>query len=219
VRTEVAAADLAGPDGPASLVEAAERLAFEPDILVNSAGFGVGGPFAERPLDRQLAMVRVNVVAAVALTGAFLPRMVARREGAIVNVASTAGFQPMPYLAAYAASKAFVVSFGEALWAEARASGVGVVTVCPGPVATRFEEHASAAGGATGAQEGKRYLTVDDVVRAAFEALEAGRPRAVLRVGGWGAASAVASKAALFLPRRWVLALSERLSRRVFPAG
>ena len=221
VRTEVVPMDLSAPDGPESLVEAADRLAFEPSVLVNSAGFGVGGAFADASLERQLAMIRLNVLALVALTGAYLPRMIGRGDGVVVNVASTAAFQPLPYFAAYAASKAFVLSFGEALWAEARTAGVRTVTVCSGPVSTPFHERAGDTGEATGVkrQLKGRYLTADDVVRAAFAAVEADRPRAVLRLPGGRVLFGATSAMALVVPRRWEMLAIERFSRWLFPAN
>jgi len=217
VRTEVVAADLTSPDGPESLVEAADRLAFEPRILVNSAGFGLVGAFAEQSLERQLAMIRLNVHALVALTGAYLPRMIERGDGIVVNVSSTAAFQPLPYFAVYAASKAFVLAFGEALWAESRASGVRTITVCSGPVSTRFHDGVCCNGEQTAVkrQTARRFLTPEAVVDAAFAAIEEDRPRAVLRLPGGRALSATASTAALFLPRRWEMLVIERLSRRL----
>lgn len=221
VRTEVLPMDLSAADGPESFVEAADRLGFEPSVLVNSAGFGLGGPFVEASLERQLAMVRVNVLALVALTGAYLPRMIERRQGVIVNLASTAAFQPMPYFAAYAASKAFVLSFGEALWAEGRTAGVRSVTVCSGPVSTPFHERAGDTEQSSGVkrQIKRRYLTPEMVVRAAFAAVEADRPRIVLRLPGGRVLYAVTSTLGFLLPRRWEMLAVERFSRWLFRPG
>jgi uncharacterized protein len=138
VRCVTVAADLAERDGPAEVHAAAEERGFEPDLVVNSAGLGHGGRFSKAALDDQTRMLHVNVEALVRLTGLYLPRMLERRAGAVVNVASTAAFQPMPYFAVYAASKAFALSFGEGRWAEHREAGVLVVTVCSGPVETAF---------------------------------------------------------------------------------
>ncbi len=108
------------------------------DVLVNNAGFGTYGPFAETDEAREHGMIGVNVDALMGLTRAVLPGMLARRKGGILNVASTIAFQPGPYQAVYGASKAFVLSFGQALWAETRGTGVVVTTLCPGPTATGF---------------------------------------------------------------------------------
>lgn len=221
VRTEFVPMDLSVQGGPEALVDAADRLAFEPSVLVNSAGFGLGGSFAEQSLERQQAMIRVNVLALVALTGAYLPRMIERGDGVIVNLASTAALQPLPYFAVYAASKSFVLAFGEALWAEARPAGVRVVTVCSGPVETPFHERAGDSGQAMGVkrQIRRRYLPADAVVAAAFDAVEADRPRAVLRLPGGRVFYVAASAAACFLPRRRELLAIERFSRWLFPAA
>ena len=207
VRAEVVTADLSDPAGAVCLMEAVDALAFEPDTLVNSAGFGVIGRFDQAPLERQLAMIRVNVEALVALTGRYLPRMVARRQGTIINVASTAGLMPVPYFAAYAASKAFVVSFSEALWAENRAHGVRVVAACPGPVGTRFHERAAG-------EDLRSRLQVSAVVQAAFKALERGRPVVVQRVLPFGAVFAALS--APVAPRRLRLLAIHRIARWFF---
>ena len=106
------------------------------DVLVNNAGFGAAGPVADLPLERQLDMIRVNVAALTHLTRLFLPGMIQRRSGGIFNVGSTAGFQPGPYMAVYYATKAYVLSFTEALAEESSAAGVRVTCLAPGPTAT-----------------------------------------------------------------------------------
>jgi len=108
------------------------------DILVNNAGFGAHGLFCELPLQRQLEMVQVNVAALTELTGLFLPGMIERRLGGVLNVASVAGFVPGPGMAVYYATKAFVLSFTEALAGELACTGVKVMALCPGPTATNF---------------------------------------------------------------------------------
>ena len=139
VSVEVARCDLSDPAARERLLEqvAASDLAVE--TLVNNAGFAHVGDVHKHP-DKQLGMVQVNVEALVALTTAFLPAMVERGRGAIINVASMAAFQPIPSQATYAATKAFVLSFSEAVAAEVRGSGVSVTALCPGPVATEFVE-------------------------------------------------------------------------------
>jgi short-subunit dehydrogenase len=120
------------------------------DLLVNNAGFASYGPFADEDPDRLAREIQLNCSALVALTARLLPPMLARGRGGVLNVASTAGFQPVPTMAVYGASKAFVLSFTEALWAETRASGVRVLALCPGPTQTRFFETAG---------NGKEFLT------------------------------------------------------------
>ena len=205
-RVEVVRADLAERNAPHRLQATADELRFEPDLLVNNAGLGVLGPFGEVPLERQLEMVRINVEALVALTGLYLPRMVARRSGAILNLGSTAAFQPIPHMAVYAASKAFVVSFSEALWSEVGRHGVRVAAVCPGAVAdTRFGERAEMAPGFFA---GPRALPREAVVAAPLGALERNRPTAVP-----GLSNRLTALAAFAAPRRLQLALTERMFR------
>ena len=137
VPTRVVAQDLA-VDGAAERVAAAvEDL--EIGILVNNAGFGAAGRFERVPLDRHLEMIRVNCLAVTALTHLFLPQMRQRGRGAIVIVASVAGYQPLGLASTYGATKAFDLMLGEALWAETRGTGVDVLVLSPGPVATEFQ--------------------------------------------------------------------------------
>ena len=215
VRAEAVPMDLDERDAPGHLQGRADELGFEPDMLVNSAGIGTAGRFAEGSLEQQLRMVHVNVEALVALTGLYLPRMVARRRGAIIHIGSTAALQPMPYFGVYAASKAFVQSFGEATWAEHRRDGVRVVTLCTGPVDTPFHQRngdGPAPSGIRGRLK-RRYLTPDMVVTSALDALERNRPTAVLRLPGAGLLYYPAAAAASVMPRRRRLIVSEHVTR------
>ncbi len=132
---QVIAADLAAPDAASTIVSQAPSV----DILVNNAGVGDFGPFAKTELDKQLAMIDLNVRALTELTHAYLPGMLERGNGRILNVASTASFQPGPLMAVYYATKAYVLSFSEALSEETRGSGVTVTALCPGPTASGFQ--------------------------------------------------------------------------------
>ncbi len=132
VKARVVTADLAARDGASRVVDEVGRLGLEIEFLVNNAGFGTSGAFVELDVGRELEMIQVNVTALVTLTRAFLPGMVARRRGRILNVGSTAGFPPGPFMAVYYASKAFVNSFTEALWYELRGTGVTATVSCPG---------------------------------------------------------------------------------------
>jgi short-subunit dehydrogenase len=140
VRVEVVSMDLATPEGPARLVEEVGRLGLQVDFLVNNAGFGASGAFADLELSRELEMIQVNITSLVVLTRSFLPAMIARRSGRILNIGSTAGFPPGPFMAVYYASKAFVNSFTEALWYELKGTGVSATVSCPGATATEFAE-------------------------------------------------------------------------------
>jgi short-subunit dehydrogenase len=214
IRCHAVAVDLALPAGAEELHAAAQQRGFAPDLLVNNAGIGNSGPFASSPLEAQLRMVRLNVEAVVRLTRLFIDTMAARDRGAVVNVASTAAFQPQPYFAVYAASKAFLLRFGEALWAEQRRSGVRVLTICAGAVA--------GTGGAP-RREGpvreflkRRYLTVDDVVEGALGGLERDQPVVVLRMPLLGHAYHVRTLLGGLLTRRARLRAAERLNRWYF---
>jgi len=138
VRTEVLTCDLADPAALAALPARVEELGLRVDVLVNNAGFGSYGTFAELDPARELEQVRVLCEAVVSLCGAFVPGMVERGSGAVLILSSTTGFQPTARYATYAASKAFSLSFGQSLHEELRRSGVAVTTVCPGPVKTEF---------------------------------------------------------------------------------
>src|SRR5450432_1948001 len=138
VVARVISADLADPGAPQRIVDELKRRNIEIEFLVNNAGFGTTGPFVERDLLRELAMVQVNVTSLVHLTGLLLPPMLARKSGRILNLGSTAGFQPGPFMSVYYATKAFVNSFTEALAYELRGTGVSATVSCPGATATEF---------------------------------------------------------------------------------
>ena len=132
-------ADLAAPDAPATLVRGLAAESVVVDVLVNNAGFGALGPFATADRETAGRIIQVNVAALTALTSLLLPGMLARGRGRILNVASTAGFAPGPFMAVYYATKAYVISFSEALAEELRGSGVTVTVLCPGPTRTEFQ--------------------------------------------------------------------------------
>lgn len=168
LRVEVVPADLGDPGAADRIQAATERHGLTVDLLVNNAGFGSHGYFDERGIERESEMIAVNVRAVVALTRAYLPGMVARRRGGIINVASTAAFQPVAFMATYGATKAFVLSFSEALWAENRGRGVRVVCLCPGSTNTGFEFDSAGRG------EFERWprSSPEEVARAGLDALE-----------------------------------------------
>lgn len=134
----VLTADLSLPETPGKIFSELKGRGITVDILVNNAGFGAHGLFSKLPLQRQLEMIQVNVAALTELTGLFLSGMVERRRGGVLNVASVAGFVPGPGMAVYYASKAFVLSFTEALASELAGAGVKVTALCPGPTETNF---------------------------------------------------------------------------------
>jgi uncharacterized protein len=138
IRATVVDADLSDRAAPRAIVETIRSAGLSIDFLINNAGFGSHGPFADSDFARQAEMVDVNIRALMELCHLLLPSMLARRSGRILNVASLAAFVPGPYLATYYASKAFVLSFSEALAAELRGTGITVTAFCPGPTETEF---------------------------------------------------------------------------------
>jgi short-subunit dehydrogenase len=175
-RVEVLAADLNDPGSRAALPDKVGALGLVVDVLVNNAGFTTMGPVSKAVRDDELALVRTDVEAVVDLCTLFVPGMVTRHRGAVLNTASTAAFQPLPGQAAYGAAKAFVLSYGRALGAELRGTGVSVTTLCPGPVETGFAEVA----GMTDAEASESlpkimWLPAADVAKAAVDGLDAGR--------------------------------------------
>ncbi len=143
-RAPIITADLAVPEDRDRLAARVEELGGQVDVLVNNAGFGVFSPFAESDRQQELQQVRVLVEAVVDLMGRYLPGMVQRGRGAIINVASTSGFQALPFNAGYAAAKSHVLLLSEAVHAEVKKQGVTVTAVCPGPVPTGFQEASDA---------------------------------------------------------------------------
>jgi hypothetical protein len=142
VKAHVIARDLVQPGAVAALLDEIGRRGLAVDWLVNNAGFGTVGRIDRLPVERELDEIRLNVEALVELCGRCLPTMVARRSGVVMNVASLGGFAPGPYMATYNATKAFVLSFSEAIAAELRSTGVQVLCVCPGFTRTEFQERA-----------------------------------------------------------------------------
>jgi uncharacterized protein len=188
VRAEVIAADLTDADSRGELPAQVSARDLIPDIVVNNAGFTTMGHVARADRAAELALVRTNVEAVVDLCAMFIPGMVTRHRGAVLQTASTAAFQPLPGQASYGASKAFVLSYGRALAAELRGTGVTVTTLCPGPVETGFAEAAGMTDDEAAESLPKiMWVPAADVARAAVEGMDAGRtvviPGAANRVG------------------------------------
>jgi uncharacterized protein len=161
------------------LLEWLDRERFDIDLLINNAGLGDSGDFATSDPIRNQQMSLVNIVALTTLTRHLLPRMIARRRGGILNVSSSAGFLPIPGFAVYAATKAYVTSFSEALRMELRGTGVNVCALCPGPVHTEFQEVAKRPSAQPDAVPEFVFVPVEQVVRGALVALEANSPLAI----------------------------------------
>lgn len=188
----VFAADLMQPGAPARLLAELQAQDLSVETLINNAGFGLAGRFADQPAERQLEMIALNVTALTELCRLVLPAMLERQRGAILNVASTAAFQAGPNSAVYYASKAYVLSLTEALHEEAKGKGVRVTALCPGPTATEFFEVAGSADGALA------RLATDpkSVVRAGLDGLADGRAIVIP-----GLRNKLTSQASRFLPR------------------
>lgn len=158
------------------LLDWLDREKIDVDLLINNAGLGDSGPFAKSEPVRNKQMTLVNVTAVTLLTRHLLPQMIAKRRGGILNVSSSAGFLPIPGSAVYAATKAYVTSFSEALRAELRGTGVSVCALCPGPVVTEFQQVAIRQGAEPDIGPKAIVVPAEQVVRDALAALEADRP-------------------------------------------
>jgi short-subunit dehydrogenase len=188
--------DLSQLGATAALMRDLEKAGEQVDILVNNAGFGLRGPFVELDAARQREMIDLNCGALTELCRAVAPAMVKRRSGAILNVASTAAFQPGPWMAVYFATKAYVLSFTEALHEELKPHGVKVSALCPGPTRTEFGE---VAGIKTIGQFDRLSMEAGPVVRAGLEGLE--KNRAVVIPGATNKVGALSTR---FAPRSFV---------------
>ena len=204
ITSTVVVADLAQKGTTEEIARRVGALGRSIDVLVNNAGFGIHGDVATIPAPAELRLIDVNVTALVSLTKLVLPQMIQRRSGKILNVASTAAFVPGPFAASYYASKAFVVSFSEALYAETAGSGVTVTVLCPGPTDTEFADVA----GRRPPQKLRRQMTADAVARAGYLGLKAGKRMVV--PGLWNKALLWAAH---FAPRGVVLRFIHRLNR------
>ena len=206
VAVDVRTCDLASPADRGRLIASLREEPRRVAGVCNNAGYGSVGTFAEMELEREVGEVRLNVEALVELTGAFLPDMVDRGEGAILNVASTASFQPLPGMAVYAATKAFVRSFSEAVHAELAGTGVSITTLCPGFTETEFAEVAGA-GSFEAKMPGFLVLNATDVARQAIEGMESGSRSVV--PGAIHKAHALSSR---FVPNTLLLPIAKRVT-------
>lgn len=198
----VVAVDLSKPAAAQVVFDEVQRRGLAVDTLVNNAGFGYFGAFDGEPVDHLGEQLQVNVVALAELTRLFVPALLERR-GTVLNLASTVAFQPSPFMSTYGATKAFVLSFSEALWAEYRGR-LHVAAVCPGPVETPFIDAMGSAVRSTVVF--RSVLTVDEVVRACVSALDSGAPTHVVGLRNW-----LLSQVSRFSPR----ALTARVGARL----
>lgn len=190
-----APADLSEPGAPRRLYELLQSRDIQINLLVNNAGFGAQGEFWTIPLERQIQMIHLNIHALVELSALFIPAMVKRRAGTIINVSSTASFQPLPYSSVYAATKAFVTSFSTGLAEELRQYNVRVVTLCPGTTRTRFFE----SGGYSALRFRPGFQAPEKVAKAGLKGLDRGGGLVLSR---WVDECMVFAER--FLPRSWV---------------
>jgi hypothetical protein len=199
ITVDVIAADLAVPGSAARLADEVGTLGRRIDGLINNAGVGLHGDFVDQDAERNTAQIQLNCVTLVDLTARFLPAMTTARHGLVINVASTAAFQPTPSMAVYGATKAFVLSFTEALWQEAKGTGVRVLTLCPGATETEFF-----------ARTGEEFLTrgrqtPKQVVDTALRGIDKSTPTVVS-----GFANAALAMSTRFVPRRMLAQISQR---------
>ena len=169
-KTKVVVCDLGSANGPAELARACEGL--EVEILINNAGYGLAGRFAELPTDGQAGEIDLNIRALTSLSRLFVPAMIERKRGRILNVASTAAFQPGPFMSVYCASKAYVLSFSLALNEELRGTGVTATALCPGPTATEF---AQVSGASENLFSKKKTMSAKRVAELGYRALRRGK--------------------------------------------
>ncbi len=205
VRAVVIEADLTHPDAPASIRERLHADGWRAQTLVNAAGFGTAGDFIEEDPARVADEIAVNITALTVLTRLLLPDLTAQPGGLLLNISSTASHQPVPRLAVYAATKAYVTSLTAAIWDETRSTGLKVMALCPGPTATEFFD----AAGSTLFQVGP-VATTKDVVDATMNAIDRGAGP-IVTVGLGNRIQAVAARLA---PRALTLAVASRGTRK-----
>jgi len=202
------ALDLATPSAPKFLFDQLKGESTAIDILVNNAGYGAFGEFAQMPEEEILGQISLNITALTELTHLFLPPMIARRSGRIMNVASTAGFQPGPLMAVYYATKAYVISFSEAIANELRDSGVTVTCFCPGATHTGFARRA-------GTEKSRLFkklgaMGAEKVALDGYRVVMEGRTLAISGAHNW-----LVAQSTRFAPRKMVTAVSRWVAERV----
>ena len=216
IRAEAIAADLADETQRDRLVKEVEGRGLQVDVLVNNAGFGIYVPFAASDRERELQQVRLLVEAVVDLNARYLPGMLDRGRGSIVNVSSTAGFQPLPGNGTYAAAKSYILLHSEALHEEVRDQGVTVTAVCPGPVTTEFQDTSEPAFGERVPKQ--LWREPDQIAEEALEAVERGRrtivPGGLLVRAAFGPNRSVPAGLALPVAKRLMSGELARAARR-----
>ena len=207
INAEVIVQDLTAPSAGKTVFDLVQQKGLTVDLLINNAGFGDYGEFSGSDLTKQLSMIQLNITVLTELTGLILPIMKSRGQGGIINISSIAGFQPLPYMSVYAATKAFVLSFTEALWAENQNSGVNILAVCPGPTESEFFKVADFPD--SFAEKNSKTMTMTpakDVVQDALKALDKGQ--STLVTGGLG--NQIIVNIPRFVPRDFLVSAVEK---------
>lgn len=207
VHTLVLPTDLSAPDAPRQLYHRVVAQGHKVTLLVNNAGIGSYGLFHELPADSVAASLQLNIQALTLLTHYFLPGMLAAGGGAVINLASTAAFQPVPYMASYAATKAYVLSFTEALWSEYRGKNIRFLAVCPGVTATEFF-----VGNPSPSSKALAIDTPERVVTEAMRALT--RDKMTVITGHWS--NWLMTQTNRLSPRKMTSLISEKIMRMTF---
>ena len=212
IEVQVIAKDLSVPSAPEEIFRELEDASVQVDVLVNNAGFTVFGPFVETSLEDELQLLQVNIVALTHLTKLFLPGMVSRGSGKVLNVASTAAFQPGPLMSIYYASKAYVLFFSEGIASELEGTGVTVTALCPGPTETGFQERGKLQ--ASRLVAGRKIMDARTVARAGYRALMKGQAVFIP-----GASNIIFAEAVRFMPRSLARHIVHRVQKPVTDDG
>ena len=206
IRATVVAADLADASGPEEVFAATKKAGIDIDILVNNAGFGQFGFYVETDLQEELRQIQLNIASLSHLTKLYVRPMVERKRGRILNVASTAAFQPGPLMAVYYATKAYVLSFSSALSNELKGTGVTVTCLCPGPTTTEF--HKRAAMDLSNIMKAP-FMDAKSVAEIGYRAMLKGKPTVIAGTMNW-----LAAQSTRFAPRTWAAAVARKLQEQ-----
>jgi short-subunit dehydrogenase len=202
-RITVIVADLSQPGSPDRVWQKTQEAGVSVDVLVNNAGFGQFGAYANLDLSEELRQLQVNIVSLTHLTKLYLRPMLERRRGRILNVASTAAFQPGPLMAVYYASKAYVLSFSEGIANELRGTGVTVTCLCPGPTTSEFHERA---GMKSSNMMKAPFMTAHEVAEIGYRAMSKGKPSVIAGRLNW-----LAAQSTRLAPRSWAAAIARKV--------
>ncbi|MBL8148987.1 MAG: SDR family oxidoreductase [Blastocatellia bacterium] len=207
VLTKVVALDLVDPAAPQKLFDELSKQAIIPEILINNAGYGLFGGFHETDVNDELSMLQLNIVSLTHLTKLFLPNMIKRKAGKVMNVASTAAFQPGPLMAVYYATKAYVLSLSEALAEELSEFGVTVTALCPGPTESGFQARAQMEDSKL--VQGKKIMSSRTVAEIGYDGMMKGKAIVIP-----GSANKILAQSVRFLPRRAIVKIVKKIQER-----